>query len=214
MDEDRVCRKMGPIWGTVKVGAQRVDLPGYVQPPTAQSSRATWSLPMSRRPFSAPHPRKPWRAPSWQGGLVLTREQDTGRAGGGPECSSRAPPARPSPDLSSPARPPPPGHLRALPTPGRGGFGQHWGGRGPGSAPGAASQGRGGGRGAGGVRRGGAGWEPGPTRAHRPRGDPGHGGRAWVDRPTSLGRCLVERSQGKTLPTGWPCLHARTAPGR
>ena len=49
---------------------------------------------------------------------MLTRKQDTGRAGGGPECSSRAPPARPSPDLSSPARPPPPGHLRALLAPG------------------------------------------------------------------------------------------------
>ena len=62
------------------------------------------------------------------------------------------------------------------------------------------------------MKRGGAGREPGPTRAHQPRGDPGHSGRAWVDRLTSLGRCLVERSQGKTLPTGWPCLHARDCP--
>ena len=32
----------------------------------------------------------------------------------------QGPPPRPSPDPSSPAHPPPPGHLRALPVPGHG----------------------------------------------------------------------------------------------
>lgn len=62
------------------------------------------------------------------------------------------------------------------------------------------------------MRRGGASQEPGPTHAHQPRGDPGLGGRAWVDRPTSLGRCLVEQSQGKTLPAEWLCLRAQDCP--
>lgn len=47
-----------------------------------------------------------------------------------------------------------------------------------------------------------------------PRGHPGHGGTAWVDRPTSLGRCLVERSRGRRPPQGGCAFMPGTGPGR